>query len=193
MVPDFAAEAAALDRLPPRLVRARVEAELVRVVAITEVRSVAYSPGAQRLDAVVADAFGATATISTTHRVVCPGALDALADALASEPVFVSGTLRRVGGVLVIDPIGALTGEGLVLPDLAPVRGDVGRRATANRSPTRSARLWTRRWRYARRQPTGDCGTSHRVCECGSATWRRSCGGWGCTATPPRCRRSARS
>ncbi|MEO6082011.1 MAG: hypothetical protein ABIQ18_02805 [Umezawaea sp.] len=122
---DFAAEAAALERLPPRLVRARVEAELVRVVAITEVRSVAYSPGAQRLDAVVADALGATATISTTHRGVCPGALDALADALASEPVFVSGSLRRVGGVLVIDPIGVLTDEDLVLPDLAPVRGDV--------------------------------------------------------------------
>ncbi|MCS7481934.1 SWIM zinc finger family protein [Umezawaea endophytica] len=123
LVRSLAAEAAALERLPPRLVRARVEAELVRVVAIGEVRSVGYSPGAQRLDAVVADEFGATARISATHRGEAPGALDALAGALESDPVMVSGSLRRVGGVVVIDPLAVLTGSGVVVLDLAPVRG----------------------------------------------------------------------
>ncbi|WNV84673.1 SWIM zinc finger family protein [Umezawaea sp. Da 62-37] len=123
LVRDLAAESAALDRLPPRLVRARVEAELVRVVEVAEVLSVRYFPGAQRLDAVVADGFGATAMISATYRGACPGALDALAEALESVPVLVSGSLRRVGGVLVVDPIAVLTGDGLVVPDLAPVRG----------------------------------------------------------------------
>ncbi len=123
LVRDLAAESAVLDRLPPRLVRARVEAELVRVVAVAEVRSTHYFPGAQRLEAVVADELGATATVSATYRGVCPGALDALADALGSGPVLVSGSLRRVGGVLVVDPIAVLTGAGLVVPDLAPLPG----------------------------------------------------------------------
>ena len=124
LVRDLAVAAAALERLPPRLVRARVEAEAVRVVAVAEVLSIGYSPGEQRLDAVVADARGTTVTISSTYRGVCPGALDALAGALGAGPVFVSGALSRVGGRLVLDPIAVLTDTGLVVPDLAPARDD---------------------------------------------------------------------
>jgi hypothetical protein len=51
VVDDYAAAAAHLAELPPRQVRARVEAELVRAVRVTEVTDVAYDPAAQRLTA----------------------------------------------------------------------------------------------------------------------------------------------
>ncbi|HWO68315.1 MAG TPA: hypothetical protein VNO31_50615, partial [Umezawaea sp.] len=46
-----------------------------------------------------------------------------LAGALESEPVMVSGAVRRVGGVVVIDPLAVLTAAGVVVLDLAPVQG----------------------------------------------------------------------
>ncbi|NEA27062.1 hypothetical protein, partial [Actinomadura bangladeshensis] len=67
LVRDYAAEARALDALPPRLVRPRVEAELVRAVEVAGVRDIGYRPGAQRLEAVVADAAGTTAVVSADY------------------------------------------------------------------------------------------------------------------------------
>ncbi|GIJ44162.1 hypothetical protein Val02_10480 [Virgisporangium aliadipatigenens] len=119
---DFAALAAELDGLPPRVVRPRIAAELVRVLAVAEVRHVAYRPGEQRLDAVIADAHGATATVRATYSRVAPGALDALAAALdgAAGPLtHVSGTVRRSAGGLLLDPLGVAVGGGIVAPDLA--------------------------------------------------------------------------
>lgn len=118
VVDDLAAACREWDALPPRVVRARVAAELVRVVRVAEVGRVSYHPGAQRLDAVVADRAGATATVSATHRAHCPAALDALAEALP-RATHVSGALRRFRGGLVVDPIAVLTPTGLVVPDLA--------------------------------------------------------------------------
>jgi hypothetical protein len=118
LVRDFAAMANSLALLPPRVVRARIEAELVRVLQISEVQSINYRPGAQRLDALVADSSGTTATISSTFRGICPGALDALAAALRDSPRLVSGSVRRTHGSLVIDPIAVLTESGVVIPDL---------------------------------------------------------------------------
>ncbi|MGW3773569.1 hypothetical protein [Actinomadura verrucosospora] len=123
LVRDLAAEGRALDALPPRLVRPRVEAELVRVVEIAEVRHIGYRPGAQRLEAVVADAAGVPAVVSADYSPHRPAALDALADALATEPRFVSGAVRRDRGGLVIDPLAVLTAGGPVVPDLAPGEG----------------------------------------------------------------------
>ncbi|HXV93819.1 MAG TPA: hypothetical protein VD813_11005 [Pseudonocardia sp.] len=111
----------ALSTLPPRPVRARVVAELVRVLPIARVESVGYHPGAQRLDAVVADPAGATATISLIHRPDTPGALDALARALDDGPRFVSGTVRLGRGGLVVDPLAVLGAGGPVVLDLAAV------------------------------------------------------------------------
>ncbi|WP_330186324.1 SWIM zinc finger family protein [Dactylosporangium sp. AC04546] len=122
VVRDLRALAAELDRLPPRVVRARVEAELVRVVAVAEVREVRYSPGAQRLDAVFADAQGVTATISATHHPAAPGALDAIAGTLRDGAVrFVSGSVRRAGGGIVVEPLAFAVGStsAVVVPDLA--------------------------------------------------------------------------
>jgi hypothetical protein len=127
---DFAALAAELDALPPRVVRPRIAAELVRVLAVAEVRHVAYRPGEQRLDAVIADARGATATVSATYSRVAPGALDALASALDGPLTHVSGTVRRTAGGLLLEPLGVAVGTGpqrqrgprqhaVVAPDLA--------------------------------------------------------------------------
>ncbi|MFD7657832.1 hypothetical protein ACFV4N_27995 [Actinosynnema sp. NPDC059797] len=118
VVRDFAAAAREWDALPPRVVRPRVAAELVRVVRVAEVGRIAYHPGAQRLDAVVVDGSGVPASISATHRAHCPAALDALARALP-RATHVSGEIRRSRGGLVVDPIAVLTPDGLVVPDLA--------------------------------------------------------------------------
>ncbi|MDQ7808758.1 hypothetical protein Q5425_33910 [Amycolatopsis sp. A133] len=119
VVRDFAAAAERLADLPPKLIRPRVEAEDVAVVAIAEVRELGYHPGAQRLDAVIADARGAHARVTATHSGVCPGRLDALHRALASNPTQLSGALRRTGGELLIDPLAVRTEAGVLVPDLA--------------------------------------------------------------------------
>ncbi|MEV4516502.1 hypothetical protein AB0K00_47080 [Dactylosporangium sp. NPDC049525] len=124
VVRDLRALAAELDRLPPRVVRPRVEAELVRVVQVAEVRSVRYTPGAQRLDAVVADPAGGVATVTATHSAAAPGALDAIAAALSGPVRAVAGTVGRTRGEILIEPLGLATGaDEVVVPDLAPAGG----------------------------------------------------------------------
>ncbi|GAB3824790.1 hypothetical protein ACFPIJ_63725 [Dactylosporangium cerinum] len=128
VVRDLRALAAELDRLPPRVVRPRVEAELVRVVQVAEVRSVRYTPGAQRLDAVIADPAGGVARLTATHTAAAPGALDAIAAALAGPVRAVAGTVGRTGGEIVVEPLGLAVGDsgvddGVVVPDLAPAGG----------------------------------------------------------------------
>ncbi|SNY54543.1 hypothetical protein SAMN05421748_11597 [Paractinoplanes atraurantiacus] len=119
LVPDLAGLAVELDALPPRPIRARVEAELVRVVPIAEVRSVTYAPGAQRVDAEIADVNGVTARVSAVHAACAPGRLDAVVAALEGGARFVAGSVRRSGGTVVIDPIGFASDDGVVVPDLA--------------------------------------------------------------------------
>jgi hypothetical protein len=120
LAPSLATLAEELDALPPRQIRARVQAELVRVIPVADVRSVSYAPGSQRLDAVVADESGATAVISATHESCVPGRLDSMAEALSGEVRFVSGTVRRAGGGIRIDPLAFVVGDSVVVPDLAP-------------------------------------------------------------------------
>ncbi|MBO2450644.1 hypothetical protein J4573_26310 [Actinomadura barringtoniae] len=124
MIRDFTRAAERLSLLPPRLIRPRIEAELVRVAEIAELRQIGYHAGDQRLDAVIADGQGATAVVSISYDPVRPGALDALDAALRAEPRFVSGTLRRSRGTLIIDPIAVLGRDGVTVPDLAPGEGD---------------------------------------------------------------------
>ncbi|MGW5162520.1 hypothetical protein ACWEPN_44210 [Nonomuraea wenchangensis] len=130
-VTDLAVLGRELDALPLRPVRPRVEAELVRAVAIAGVESIAYAPGDQRLDAVVADLAGNLATVSATHAAAAPGRLDALAAVLAGEegePRFVSGVVGRAGAGragagIVIEPIGLVAGDHVIVPDLRPATG----------------------------------------------------------------------
>ncbi|WP_329521279.1 hypothetical protein [Spirillospora sp. NBC_01491] len=123
LIRDLRAFQDTMDALPPRLVRPRVEAELVKVVEIAEVRSLGYHPGDQRLEAVVADAAGTAAVVSATYSAHAPAALDVLAEALKGGPSHLSGVVSRARGGLVIDPVAVLTPDGVVALDLAPGAG----------------------------------------------------------------------
>ncbi|MEV0897871.1 hypothetical protein [Actinoplanes sp. NPDC049802] len=119
---DYAKLAAELDAMPPRPVRARVRAELVRVLAIAEVGEVRYAPGAQRLSVDIRDASGITATVVATHAAVAPGRLDAVAVALDGRrgtPRFVAGSVHRSGGRVIVDPYAIAADGPPVIPDLA--------------------------------------------------------------------------
>lgn len=120
---DLAAASAEFERLPPRLIRPRIEAEDVRVIEVGAVETVAYRPGEQRLEARIAGAGGGNATLVADYRGVAPGALDALARALDAEPRFLSGTVRRGRGGLEVAPLAVVTAAGVVVPDLVAGTG----------------------------------------------------------------------
>ncbi|MFC8098680.1 hypothetical protein [Streptomyces sp. NPDC057363] len=125
LVTDLAAQFPAPGTLPPRLVRPRVEAESMRVLAVAEAGPVRYDPAAQRLEAVLHDPAGNEALLSTAHNPHCPGTLDALADALASGTVDrISGSLRHDRGRVLLAPLAVRTSHGVLVPDLAPGDGD---------------------------------------------------------------------
>lgn len=135
LVRDLSALAAGWEGRPPRLIRPRVEAETVRVVALSEIESVGYDPAEQRLEAVVRDVSGTSALLTSAYRPECPGALDALADALESGATHVSGSVHRAGGGIRIDPIAVLTPAGVTVPDLARGDGSAALAAAAHRAP----------------------------------------------------------
>jgi hypothetical protein len=114
---DLAAHAAGLRGRPPRLLRPRQVGEDVHVVALGEVRDVAWDPGEQRLVAVVADPAGEPLILTVPHRSVSPGAVDAVASALEMAPRFVSGRLTQSRDGWALSPL-AILGEHLVVPDL---------------------------------------------------------------------------
>ncbi|SDP15476.1 hypothetical protein [Lentzea jiangxiensis] len=119
VVHDYEATAAHLADLPPRQVRARVEAELVRAVRVTEVSGLAYDPAAQRLTATLHGPTGATCLLEATHRAAAPHSLDALAAALRAGPTMITGSVRRHRGTLVVDPLAVRTEAGVVVLDVA--------------------------------------------------------------------------
>jgi len=86
---------------------------------MAEVEHLGYQPGSQRLTAVVRGVAGGTAQIVAEHRTVAPAALDALAEALQQEPRYVSATVRRGRGGLVLTPIAVVAAGGVVVLDLA--------------------------------------------------------------------------
>ncbi|WP_433916418.1 hypothetical protein [Streptomyces sp. NBC_01744] len=135
LVRDLSALTASWRGRPPRLIRPRVEAESVRVVALSEVGSIGYDPAEQCLEAHVRDAAGTSAVLTSAYRPECPGALDALADALGSGATHISGSVHRFGGGIVIDPIAVLTPAGVTVPDLASGDGSTALAAAGTRSP----------------------------------------------------------
>ncbi|WP_433085938.1 hypothetical protein ACQP1P_11880 [Dactylosporangium sp. CA-052675] len=118
LVRDLAALAGELAGLPPRAVRPRIEAELVRVLEVAQVHAVAYAPGAQRLRAGLVDRHGNRAVLTATHTAAAPGRLDAVAEALAAAPSYVSGVVRSTSGGIEIDPLAIVAGTTVVVPDL---------------------------------------------------------------------------
>lgn len=133
LVRDLSALTAGWSGRPPRLIRPRVEAESVHVVALSAVESVGYDPAEQRLEAVVRDASGTSALLTSVHRPECPGALDALAAALEGGATHVSGAVHRTAGGVTIDPVAVLTPAGVVVPDLAPGDGSTALAAAVHR------------------------------------------------------------
>jgi hypothetical protein len=120
LVRNLAALDHTLAHLAPRLVRPRVEAEHLRVVAVSEVLDIGYHPGDQRLDAVIADEAGTKAVLSASYRPSSPAALDAVDAALRAGPRFVAGAVRRTRGTLVVDPTALVVDATVVVPDLVP-------------------------------------------------------------------------
>ncbi|NUR60742.1 MAG: hypothetical protein HOV87_19080 [Catenulispora sp.] len=116
---DLDALATEFDRLPPRLIRPRVEAEDVRVIEVGEVAHVGYHPGSQRLTALLHGTAGGTAHLIAEHRGTAPAALDALAETLAATPRFISATVRRGRGGLVLTPIAVVAQGRVTVLDLA--------------------------------------------------------------------------
>lgn len=119
VINDYAAAAGHLTELHPRQVRARVEAELVRAVRVTEVTDLAYDPADQCLTATLHSSTGGQCVLEATHRAVAPHSLDALAATLRANPTTITGTVRRQRGVLVVDPLAVRTDAGVVVPDFA--------------------------------------------------------------------------
>jgi hypothetical protein len=122
---DVAGHLRAVGARPPRLIRPRVEAESVRVVAVAAVESVGYDPAGQRLEAVLRDPAGNEILVCAEYNPLCPGGLDALAAALGDGEVHcVSGMLNHARGRIVLDPLAVLTSAGMVVPEFAPGDGD---------------------------------------------------------------------
>ncbi|MGR6968656.1 hypothetical protein ACU639_03435 [Streptomyces cynarae] len=121
---DTAAHLRAAGERAPRLIRARVEADSVRVIAVDTVDGIGYDPAGQRLEAVLRDPVGNPVHLRAEYNPLCPGGLDALAAALTDEVRCVSGMLGRDHGRIVLDPLAVLTPQGVTVPDLAPGDGD---------------------------------------------------------------------
>ncbi|WP_197523591.1 SWIM zinc finger family protein [Actinokineospora pegani] len=120
-VESYAELSAELAELPPWCVRPRVAAEFVRVLRVESVSWVSYAPGAQRLTAEIVDGTGASAIVVCDHRSVAPGALDALAASL-QDAVYLSGTVRRMGGTVFVEPIAVHRGAAVEVLDLAAAK-----------------------------------------------------------------------
>jgi hypothetical protein len=117
LVRDFGAHAAERATLAPKMLRPRVLAEHVRVIAVQSVRDVIYIPAEQELVATLCDERGATVRLSVRHRAVAPHALDAVGAALGQGLRFVAGELRLGPAGLQIDPACLVT-DHLIVPDL---------------------------------------------------------------------------
>ena len=125
LVTDLELEAARLAGLAPAVVRARVVAEAVRVVAVERVDDLRYLPGAQELQATIQAPRG-HALLRLAHHGAAPGAIDALASVLdgADGPVrFVAGHLRRHGGGIELEPTAVAAGTTVVVPAFAAASG----------------------------------------------------------------------
>jgi hypothetical protein len=108
---------------PPRLVRARVRADDVHVLAVARVTDVVFDAGEQCLLATLWDAEDAPMMLRLEHRGVAPRALDALGEALlgAHGPLrWVAGSVHAGARGLVIDPT-LVVCDRVIVPDALDV------------------------------------------------------------------------
>jgi hypothetical protein len=122
LVRDLRAHARRLAAAPPAVVAPRLIGHGVAVVAIARVDQVAVSADGLELIAVVRDAADNALTVRCDFEAVCPGAVDALAHALAAGPRFVSGVLEARADGWHMRPLAIVTTRLIVL-DVAPTKG----------------------------------------------------------------------
>lgn len=135
LVRNLAQHAQTLAHRPPRLLRPRVLAEEVHVIAVSQVLQVAYDEAEQTLIAALTDAAGHPFVVTLTHRRSAPHAIEAAAQALAGPVRFVAGDLRHGPRGWTLEPV-SITSERFVVPDLS---GPVAVRALprgARQAPT---------------------------------------------------------
>ncbi|MCL2422338.1 MAG: hypothetical protein FWD11_00335 [Micrococcales bacterium] len=119
LVDDYADTARRLAQLPPRYVRPRVAAELVRVLTVAEVADVAYHPGDQRLTAQLVDPHGICAQLVCDYNPTSPGGLDAVAHSLGDPDLrWVAGHVSRRDGRLMVRPTAVWSPSSAVAVDL---------------------------------------------------------------------------
>ncbi|HEX2143996.1 MAG TPA: hypothetical protein VHG10_05760 [Glycomyces sp.] len=116
---DLGALADELAARPPALVRPRVAAESLRVIAVKSAELLGYDPASQCLEARVTAPEGGTARLRVPHRAAAPGALEAVERAIP-HALAVAGHVRRHRGELIVEPTALLTPDGPVVPDLVP-------------------------------------------------------------------------
>jgi hypothetical protein len=119
LVRDFRELADGLRERPPRLLRPRILASQMRVLALgpEHVATVGYRPGDQELVAAIRDAEGGSVLLVRRYTRSTPHALDVLARALAGSPRFVAGEVRLGAAGVEIEPTAIVTDRVLV-PDL---------------------------------------------------------------------------
>jgi hypothetical protein len=117
---DLDALAEELGERPPALVRPRVAAESLRVLAVDECEPLGYDPASQRLHALITGPDGGSALVMVAHTSAAPGALEAAEKAFAAGPLSIAGHVHRHRGKLIVEPTAILTADGPVVPDFAP-------------------------------------------------------------------------
>lgn len=117
---DLDALAAELAARPPALVRPRVAAESLRVIAVEEAELLGYDPASQCLEGRITATNGGSARLRVPHNAAAPGALEAVEKALIRGVIAVAGHVWRHRGALIVEPTALLTEDGPVIPDFAP-------------------------------------------------------------------------
>lgn len=119
--PDLASLRAHLRSLPPDFVRPLHAIEHVHVVPLAALVDCLWDGASQTLCARVQIAAGETDLLHLRlrHDAAAPGAIDALARALADNPLAVAGSVSSEAGQLSMTPLAVLTAQGLQVPQLA--------------------------------------------------------------------------
>lgn len=119
--PDLASLRAHLRSLPPDFARPLHAIEHVHVVPLAAVLDCLWDAASQTLRARVQLAAGNDdlLTLRLRHDPATPGAIDALARALADGPLAVAGSVFSEAGQLSMLPLAVLTAHGLQVPQLA--------------------------------------------------------------------------
>lgn len=115
---DFAVLRERLARQGPALLRARVRAEQVVVLAPSSVHDLHYNPGEQQVLATLLDWEGEGVQLVSEFTPLAPTALEVLYKELEAGPQFVSGHLSFQGGALVLTPL-AVVCDRVVVPALS--------------------------------------------------------------------------